>query len=144
MSRKDCLEWWKERYDRPLERSACVGCPFQSRQRWMETKRRWPKLFAEAVDIDANMRGKTGLRQGALPASSTGAPRARRCSLDDADPGNGRAASVTGSETSARGTVGCKGQHSRRDGGEAIFESPRRFTAQARRALRQKQRRSGP
>ena len=33
MSRKDCMEWWKERYDRLLERSACVGCPFQSRQR---------------------------------------------------------------------------------------------------------------
>ena len=24
MSRSDCLNWWKERYDRPLERSACV------------------------------------------------------------------------------------------------------------------------
>ncbi len=58
MSRKDCMEWWKERYDRPLERSACVGCPFQSRQRWVETKRRWPGLFAEAVEIDSNMRGR--------------------------------------------------------------------------------------
>ena len=57
MSRRDCLAWWKERYDRPLERSACVACPFQSRQRWVETKRRWPELFAEAVEIDANMRG---------------------------------------------------------------------------------------
>ena len=56
MSRRDCLEWWTARYDRPLERSACVGCPFQSRQRWVETKRRWPKLFAEAVQIDGNMR----------------------------------------------------------------------------------------
>ena len=56
MSRSDCLKWWKERYDRPLERSACVACPFQSRQRWVETKRRWPGLFAEAVEIDARMR----------------------------------------------------------------------------------------
>ena len=32
MSRSDCMNWWKERYDRPLERSACVACPFQSRQ----------------------------------------------------------------------------------------------------------------
>ena len=31
MSRRDCMDWWKERYDRPLERSACVACPFQSR-----------------------------------------------------------------------------------------------------------------
>ena len=57
MSRQDCLDWWAARYDRPLERSACVACPFQSRQRWVETKRRWPELFAEAVEIDANMRG---------------------------------------------------------------------------------------
>ena len=49
MSRRDCI-------DRPLERSACVACPFQSRQRWVQTKRRWPELFAEAVEIDANMR----------------------------------------------------------------------------------------
>ena len=53
--------WWKERYDRPLERSACVACPFQSRQRWVETKRRWPGLFAEAVEIDARMRGGLAL-----------------------------------------------------------------------------------
>ena len=58
MSRRDCMEWWKARYNRPLERSACIGCPYQSRQRWVETKRRWLELFAEAVDIDANMRGK--------------------------------------------------------------------------------------
>ena len=51
MSRKDCLAWWNERFARPLERSACIGCPYQSSQRWVE-------LFAEAVEIDANMRGK--------------------------------------------------------------------------------------
>ena len=58
MSRKDCLAWWSERFARPLERSACIGCPYQSRHRWAETKRRWPDLFAEAVEIDSNMRGK--------------------------------------------------------------------------------------
>ena len=56
MSRWDCIDWWEDRCDRPLERSARVGCPFQSRQRWVETMRRWPKLFAEAVEIDAKMR----------------------------------------------------------------------------------------
>ena len=56
MSRKDCADWWAARYDRPLERSTCVACPFQSRHRWVETKRRWPELFAEAVEIDARMR----------------------------------------------------------------------------------------
>ena len=39
-----------------MERSACIGCPYQSRQRWIETKRRWPELFAEAIAIDTNMR----------------------------------------------------------------------------------------
>ena len=58
MPRRACMDWWTARYDRPLERSACIGCPFQSRQRWVETKRRWPKLFAESVQIDSNMRGR--------------------------------------------------------------------------------------
>ena len=58
MSRQDCLDWWEIRYDRPLERSACIGCPYQSRQRWVETKRRFPELFDEAVEIDSNMRGR--------------------------------------------------------------------------------------
>ena len=57
MSRMDCMDWWKARYDRPLERSACVGYPFQSRLRWVETKHRWPELFAEAVKIDDKPRG---------------------------------------------------------------------------------------
>ena len=56
MSRRDCIDWWEDRYDRPLERSACVACPYQSRRRWVETMHRWPELFAEAVEIDANMR----------------------------------------------------------------------------------------
>ena len=58
MSGQDCLDWWEARYDSPLERSACIGCPYQSRRRWVETKRRFPELFREAVEIDANMRGK--------------------------------------------------------------------------------------
>ena len=56
MSRRDCIDWWAARYNRPLERSACVACPFQSRHRWVETKRRWPELFGEAVEIDAGLR----------------------------------------------------------------------------------------
>ena len=56
MSRRDCMAWWPARYDRPLERSACVACPYQSRQRWVDTMHRWPELFVEVVEIDANMR----------------------------------------------------------------------------------------
>ena len=58
MCGSDCLAWWKACYDRRLERSACIGCPYRSRRRWAETKGRCPELFAEAVDIDANLRGR--------------------------------------------------------------------------------------
>ncbi len=37
MSRRDCVDWWAARYDRPLKRSGCVGYPLQSRGRWVET-----------------------------------------------------------------------------------------------------------
>ena len=56
MSRTDCAGWWASHFGRPLERSACAACPFQSRARWVETKSRWPELFAEAVEIDARLR----------------------------------------------------------------------------------------
>lgn len=64
MPGRHCIDWWSSGYDRPLECSACVACPFQSRQGWVETKRRacprpdrgWPDLFDEAVEIDAKMR----------------------------------------------------------------------------------------
>ena len=86
MSRRDCMEWWEARYDRPLERSACVACPFQSRQHWVETKRRWPELFAEAVEIDDRMRG--GLAFAKEPyLHSLRIPLAQAVALDEADMG---------------------------------------------------------
>ena len=86
MSRKDCADWWAARYDRPLERSACVACPFQSRNRWVETKRRWPELFAEAVEIDSNMRG--GLAFAKEPyLHSLRMPLADAVMLDEAEMG---------------------------------------------------------
>ena len=88
MSRRDCSDWWAARYDRPLERSACVACPFQSRQRWVETKHRWPELFAEAVQIDANLRG--GLAFAKEPyLHPTRMPLAQAVALDEAEPGEG-------------------------------------------------------
>ena len=66
MSRRDCLDWWEARYASPLERPACVACPFQSRRRWVETKRRWPQLFAEAVADRHQATGRAGVRQGAI------------------------------------------------------------------------------
>ena len=86
MSRKDCLHWWNTRYDRPLERSACVGCPYQSRQRWVETKRRWPELFAEAVEIDAKLRGRLAFAKEPY-LHPRRVPLAQAVSLDEAELG---------------------------------------------------------
>ena len=85
MSRRDCMDWWDARYDWPLERSACVACPFQSRARWVETKRRWPELFAEAVEIDANLR--RGLALDKTPyMHARRLPLAQAVALDEAEP----------------------------------------------------------
>ncbi len=43
--------------NRGLAVSGLRRLPIRSRRRWGEAKRRWPELFAEAVDIDARMRG---------------------------------------------------------------------------------------
>ena len=86
MSRKQCIAWWQARYDRPLERSACIGCPYQSRQRWVETKRRWPELFAEAVEIDANLRGRLAFAKEPY-LHPRRVPLAQAVSLDEAELG---------------------------------------------------------
>ena len=101
MSRRDCSDWWAARYDRPLERSACVACPFQSRQRWVETKRRWPELFVEAVQIDANLRG--GLAFAKEPyLHPTRMPLAQAVALDEAEPGEGGLSDGFGNECEGR------------------------------------------
>ena len=61
MSRRECQEWWAERFERPLLKSSCVGCPYQAASRWLDTKRRYPAIFAELVEIDDNLR-VSGLR----------------------------------------------------------------------------------
>ena len=42
MFHRDYLDWWSARYDRLLDLSASAASPYQSRLRWVETKRRWP------------------------------------------------------------------------------------------------------
>lgn len=84
MSRRDCMNWWADRYDRPLERSACVGCPFQSRRRWVETKCRWPRLFAEAVEIDVSLRRGLAYRKEPYLHPHR-VPLARAVALDEAN-----------------------------------------------------------
>ena len=78
MSRQDCIDWFAARYGRPLERSACVVCPFQARARWIETRDRYPDLFAEAVHVDAM------LRAGQLRYDKTPYLHPRRVPLQEA------------------------------------------------------------
>ena len=101
MSRRDCMEWWNARYDRPLERSACVACPFQSRHRWVETKRRWPELFAEAVEIDARLR--SGLALDKTPyLHRQRTPLAEAVALDERDMAEGGQQDGFGNECEGR------------------------------------------
>ena len=100
MSRRDCYDWWAARYDRPLERSACLACPYQSRRRWVETKRRWPELFAEALEIDAGLRDSNrGLALDKTPYLHTlRMPLAQAVALDEAALGAGGQADGFGNE----------------------------------------------
>ena len=74
MSRRDCADWWAARYDRPLERSACVACPFQCRQRWVETKRRWPGLVRRGGGDRRRDAARAGPTEDAVPAHAPDAP----------------------------------------------------------------------
>ena len=57
MSRKDCLSWWEDNYPgRTLRKSACVGCPFHSGREWLEIRELEPEQFADACNIDAEIR----------------------------------------------------------------------------------------
>ena len=71
----------------------------------METKRRWPELFAEAVEIDARMRGGLALdKTSYLPMPRM--PLADAVALDETE--LGADAQRDGSGTSARDTAGCE------------------------------------
>lgn len=62
MSRQDCLSWWSARYDRPLEKSACIGCPFHSDGAWRDMKLNDPESWRDAVEFDHAIRAGGGLR----------------------------------------------------------------------------------
>ena len=64
MSRQDCMEWWSARHDRPLRTLGLrrLSLPVPTEMDWRR-RRRWPELFAEAVEIDARMRSRLALRK---------------------------------------------------------------------------------
>lgn len=59
MTRQECLQWFQIHYPgRQLSRSACIACPFRSSQSWLDIRESDPDLFAEAVELDSNLRTK--------------------------------------------------------------------------------------
>jgi hypothetical protein len=56
MSRGDCVRWCSDHgYPRP-PRSACIGCPFQTDQRWRALRDNRPEEWRDAVEFDAHLR----------------------------------------------------------------------------------------
>lgn len=56
LTREDCLRWFQSKYNRNLEKSACVGCPYTDDKRWREIKIKSPAVFADAVEFDKSIR----------------------------------------------------------------------------------------
>ena len=72
MDRDDCLQWFNDRGFPEAPKSACVACPFRSKEQWRTIKAD-PELWAEAVAFDEAIRHPKGLRaeafvfSGAIP-----------------------------------------------------------------------------
>jgi hypothetical protein len=61
ITRRDCIDWCKERgYPEP-PRSACIGCPFKSQDEWIYLKQN-PEEWADAVDFDNQLRENLAVR----------------------------------------------------------------------------------
>ena len=59
MTRQECLEWFQRHYPaRRLSRSACIACPFRNSNSWLDIRESDPDLFAEAVELDHNLRSR--------------------------------------------------------------------------------------
>ena len=66
MSRQDCLRWFEKHYpNRPLAKSACIGCPFHNTAEWRDMKMNDPEAFADALAFDNDIRtaGSSGTEQ---------------------------------------------------------------------------------
>jgi hypothetical protein len=56
MTRRDCLKWLERHgYPRP-PKSACIGCPYTSNDRWRDRRDNQPEEWAEAIAIDRVLR----------------------------------------------------------------------------------------
>lgn len=63
MSRANCLAWLKRHDYSVPPKSACIGCPFHSNERWRQIRDEEPEEWRDAVRIDRRIRaGFRGMR----------------------------------------------------------------------------------
>ena len=74
MSRRDCLDWWEARYDRPLERSACVAWPLPVPLQMGGDQAQMAGAVRRGGGDRRQVAGWAGLRQGAVLAHAADAP----------------------------------------------------------------------
>mgnify|MGYP005820742293 CR=1 FL=1 len=57
MSRWDCQVWFEKNYPgQPLQKSACIGCPYKNDRDWKNMKENDPVSWADLVDFDHSLR----------------------------------------------------------------------------------------
>lgn len=56
LSRQDCIQFLIQHGYGVPPKSSCIGCPFHSRQTWVDLYRNYPEEFKEAVTLDKAIR----------------------------------------------------------------------------------------
>ena len=60
MHRRDCLAWLESHGYPTPPKSACIGCPFHDDRQWRDIKDNRPDEWAQALEIDRNIRKPYG------------------------------------------------------------------------------------
>lgn len=58
LDREACVRYLQERWPWPVERSACIGCPYHTNVEWRRLRDDAPEEFADAVEFDVQLRAK--------------------------------------------------------------------------------------
>lgn len=56
MNRQDCMNWLERHGYGVPPKSSCIGCPYHSRQTWVDIAKHHPEEFKEAVELDKVIR----------------------------------------------------------------------------------------
>lgn len=60
-SRKDCLEYLRDRLPHEVPKSSCVFCPYRTNQSWLHLKQTDAEGWARAVEIDKALRDENSV-----------------------------------------------------------------------------------